>query len=199
MELLRIVVPFFWYYTPRVILILKKIMNRYEFNAIGLLLFGNTWKTELAKSLNKSTVSNGINKIAKGEKTITQETEEKLIELLQNKGELLINAAQQLKTKEKVFLTFQEDKIITIDELGIRTWDKSEEYPVSQLGVVLSNMKLPFAYEESNLLHSITLSLKYDEAMKKANNKEFIELIKEYFDFRMVGGVQILDKFIKEG
>lgn len=157
-------------------------MNRFEFSACGYMMFGSEWKTDLTKTLKFSEKSNTVGKIFRNERGVSDSLALELIEAMEKKAQDLIDAASFLKNPTQHLIKKSKFDVITFDEFGVRQWDGFQEFPISELGVVLHNAEL--GVPESDLkFQSLVVGAAASSALKAGNNQELLKLLPVYFDF----------------
>lgn len=159
-------------------------MNQYELMACGTLLYGNQWKTGLAKSLGFSPSSRIIAKIEKGTRTLTDQRIQTLSQQLLNLSEQLKQAHDWInRGASKIVLASATGSVIHFSAGGISILDTACREDISQHDVMLFNAK-PVAAIPSFV--SYIFSLAHHEATQINSNHQIITLIQEYFDLRMI-------------
>lgn len=103
-------------------------MNRFELQALGKLMYGNSpsWRSEIQKALGLSSKSNTLNRILDGEYLIKDGIAEEMYNHLVEHHLLVQSAVAFLnfrKTKEKIALIpTNSDEVIVIDRKGINKY-----------------------------------------------------------------------------
>ncbi len=156
-------------------------MNRFELAASGYMMFGNSWKKELSETLNMSTTSNMLAKIVKGEKTLSSNTEQKLKDAIENKAKQLNALSNFLNNPKKISLKKSKNFTLTFDETGINQWGVFDEFPISEIGVIIYNAEIDLDSIDYEF-QSLIIAAAGAEAFKTGNNFELINVVKEYFD-----------------
>lgn len=170
-------------------------MNRFEFIATGHMLFGNSWKTDLAESLDFSSRSGSVAKIATGKRTLSNDVQADLIKILERKTRNLAAAIEYLREPEKLIVNTSEFSILTFDEYGVRQQDAFQGNEVSDYTVVLNHAELLKSEREIEFI-SLIISAAAQEAYKVGNNSELLKIIPEYFDLSFLN-VDLQDHYIE--
>lgn len=170
-------------------------MNRFEFIATGHMLFGNSWKTDLADALHFSAKSGNVAKIATGKRNVTPDVKSDLVALLERKAKNMANAVEYLRKPEKLIVNTSEFSILTFDEYGVRQWDAFQGCETSDFTVVLSQAELFKSVRELEFI-SMIVSAAAQEAYKTGNNAELIKIIPEYFDLQFLN-IDLNDSYIE--
>lgn len=180
-------------------------MNRFEFIATGHMLFGNTWKTDLADALHFSAKSGNVAKIATGKRNVTADVKSDLVAILQRKAKNMANAVEYLRNPEKLIVNTSEFCILTFDEYGVRQWDAFQGCETSDFTVVLNHAELFKSDREIEFISksdreiefiSLIVSAAAQEAYKTGNNAELIKIIPEYFDLQFLN-IDLNDNYIE--
>lgn len=116
-------------------------MNKYEFTVSGQLLYGQSWKSDMARMLNFSTQGKYVLKLSKGERSITNDVNQQIIQELQRKSALFMQAAAFLESPYKIETVIDEQMCLLINQEGLYQVSKSKlaEYLPC---IVLDNLKI---------------------------------------------------------
>ena len=168
-------------------------MNKFEFIVAGKMMFGTSWKDDMARMLDFSVKAKTVNKISTGEKNITVAVALDVIEAMRLKVKALNNAIALLEQQTKIKTQTSKTLSLYINEDGI--WHTSIHHQdiIDNGAIVLKNIeiqietltnadddlfKVNYNYEFQNKV--ITES--YKRTKVDGDYDTFVQLIKSYFD-----------------
>lgn len=160
-------------------------MNRFEFQSVGRLLYGENWKTELAKLLDLSPKSNIVNKMANGERAITKQTEYKLINALRVKATLINESANFLSIPSKIKIEYAQGWSVVFSQSGVSVVENNQLKYINiyEGSVIYNNATIPEWSEKQTILQNYSICAAVIDAGKKGNKDELIQLIEQWFDY----------------
>lgn len=168
-------------------------MNKSEFNTIGALLFGKSWKKDMTRTLNMSENSNTVAKIATGKVRVTTGVKQDILIALKNKARLCIQAIEIVSNPTKILVTQAEMSIVCFDLNGVQVLNVFDEHSAySEIGILINNADIglnPQEYEMQSLLIAEYAAL----AIKENNQQILIDAINQYFDLSLFNQDEIFN------
>lgn len=165
-------------------------MNRYEFRAVGYVLYGKSWQAELTRTLKLSQKSQTVQKISSGEKpNISQGMCDDLVLAMKHKVEMINQAIQFIESPEpeKILIAQTEMSIVSFDLNGVKVLNVFEEHGAySHIGILINNATInlrPYEYE----FQSMIIMQAAEDALKHNDQNILIQAIQQYFDVSWVG------------
>lgn len=159
-------------------------MNHIEFNTVGQLMFGRSWKKDMTRLLNMSENSNTVAKIATGEVHVSSGVEQDILRALENKAHYFVQAVQQLKNPKKILVAQTELSILSFDLDGVKVLNVFDEHSAySEIGILINNADLglsPMDYE----FQSVLIAQYAEKALKENNRQILVDAINQYFDLQ---------------
>lgn len=173
-----------------------KNMNRFEFIVTGQLLFGQSWKNDIARMLGFSVVSKIVAKISTGERAVTEHVKSDITMSLRIQAEILEQAAEFIERPYKIDLHNTAGMYLYIDEYGISGEMGLVQDLVDQGAIVLSNVSIkPASFfesgnsemtrtivEEEYKFQDMVLRECFKSCRAENDFKPMIDVIKTYFE-----------------
>lgn len=171
-------------------------MNRFEFMAIGKMLFGNSWKDELARQLNFSVKSKSVDKICRGERGITENIEAEILDTMRYKADMLLRCISQIENPSSLKIIHNDGINLYIDENGFWHSSTIHEDLIESGSLVLRNtqvevelmsnvMGLSTEFKKLKINHELQLKAIAEcfiKCKKIGDYNQLVDLVQTYFE-----------------
>ncbi|AMW80571.1 hypothetical protein AMD27_16780 (plasmid) [Acinetobacter sp. TGL-Y2] len=173
-----------------------KNMDRFEFIVSGQLLFGQSWKNDIARMLGFSVTGKMVAKISTGERAVTEYVKSEIAMSLRIQAERIEQAAEFIERPYKIDLHNTAGMYLYIDKHGISGEIGLVQDLVDQGAIVLSNVSIKPAifFESGNpemtrtivdaeyKFQDMVLRECFKSCVTENDFKPMIDVIKTYFE-----------------
>lgn len=172
-------------------------MDKNEFNALGQLLYGKSWKKELTRSLGLSEKSRTIDKISLNQRNLSKNIQLSLMILVKSKIQLLTDASRLLEPTltddllQKLSIVYCKGSILLFDENGITEISQKTMQNLTsnnkndETYICINNIKIdaPKKHEYHNLFQSMIISSIFNDISITSKRAAVAKALLKYFDW----------------
>lgn len=171
-------------------------MNKFEFTVSGKLLFGQSWKNDMARMLGFSVAGKMVSKVSTGDRAVSEQVRSDISLSLRIRATLLEQAANFIDHPYKIDLYPIDGMYIYIDKAGISSETGLNQSLIDQGAIVLSNISIKASsyfdsdksgvmrimLEEKYIFQNMIVQECFESCQANSDFKPLLDVMMTYFE-----------------